>query len=479
VAPAAAAFVLYHQVKLAQADSDACEASALLQATFSVSSMPTWLAHEASTEAASLLSYTRVASRSTQAAGMEAWLRLAHSHSAHEASSGPMIVFTASIVMTIVVACLWVYAWRNRARLSFAGGLQEVDGVLEPKTIETPSEPKQEAAPMDWTVYWLRVLVVATFGTMGVQVTLGTLARSVTLLGDLGHTAADAVTYLFASVVEAAKADLGRRGTAILDLLSAVFSILVVCSSSFYATEIAVRRLQAQAQQDDNEAHFGLIGYALLSFAVISTCVNAGVLLMHVWYKPKPCEQVRLATSDDTSTAVRQEQPQAPTSSPSAVPSRPTGQQQGLRCMQCSASGAGSRPRKLGFIPDTPSSSTEPPSSAAPTNNQAWIKSTVHALVHPGCAGDCQTGQQERVGSGEKSSIVESLNEYGVLLHLGADVVRSIVIFVTGVLVVAKVIPSASAADAITSLVVVSCVLAGSLIIVTRMPRSLNDAIYG
>mmetsp|Transcript_8127 Transcript_8127/g.18088 ORF Transcript_8127/g.18088 Transcript_8127/m.18088 type:complete len:466 (-) Transcript_8127:61-1458(-) len=457
--PIALAVVLFpQQVALALSDRHSCNASSLLQATVSVSSVSTWIAKEAHADAASLLSYASTVARSREVAS--AWLSLAHRRR-QEATFGPLIVLAAGVVMTSVVACFWFCAWRHRARMS--EGLQ-ADGMLEPKPMETTTDSKQEADAANWTVHWLRCLVIATFATIGIQVTLGALARSVTLLGDLGHTAADAITYLFASVVEAAKADLGRRGTAILDLLSAIFSMLVVCSSSFYATEVAIRRLQEQ--QDDNEAGFGLIGFALLSFAIITTCVNTGILVMHMWYKPKA-----QAAQDTNDAAITKDSP---------ADSRPGR----LQCPQCVAAGGVQRMKRVGFIRDTSvpdgssaSTSAASASQTAPDSDQAWIKSTVHAFVHPGCVGQCQIAPQ--AGSSEKGSLVESLNEYGVLLHLGADVVRSIVIFVTGVLLIAKVIPSPSAADAITSLIVVSCVLVGSFMIVTRMPRCLHDALYG
>eukprot|EP00450_Noctiluca_scintillans_P039566 CAMPEP_0194477542 /NCGR_PEP_ID=MMETSP0253-20130528/1264_1 /TAXON_ID=2966 /ORGANISM="Noctiluca scintillans" /LENGTH=358 /DNA_ID=CAMNT_0039316539 /DNA_START=21 /DNA_END=1097 /DNA_ORIENTATION=- len=85
--------------------------------------------------------------------------------------------------------------------------------------------------------------------------------------------------------------------------------------------------------------------------------------------------------------------------------------------------------------------------------SQSGALDMLHSVFHPGCR-ECLTGLREQVD--------ENLNVYGVLLHLAADVLRTLVMLITGI-VGFTVARGVEHLDPIASLVVGGCVLMGSI----------------
>jgi len=438
-------------------EPESCQSSSLLQGKFSVSQMRVAIDAEAKGLKEDATAMARLASETERHAEVQlssAWDQLWRKQGKHNFETcGPAVIMLLTVMLSTGVGLAWLWNLNRTNPSDFQG-----DGQLEPKPMDLPTTASKTEAPSDWTVRWLRMLTLVTFGVLALQTVLGVITNSATLLGDLGHTASDALTYGFAYLVEVAKADLGRRGAASLDVLSAFFTIILVTSSSVCAVGIALRRLRASEKSAEEELGLSIshMGFTLLFFATLTTSINIGLLLVHRWYKPTISDQASQALGLPGAAA-------SPSTSPASTSSSSTGPRQAsFTCMTCPGP-----QRKMAFIPDTGTSSSPA--------TMTWT-SVIHAVVHPGCVGQC--GQVQSGGAAGKT-MIESLNEYGVLLHLGADVIRSVVIFCSGLLVVTGVIHSVAAADAITALVVVACVIAGSAIILTRVVNQLSVAVYG
>merc|ERR1719330_673449 len=99
----------------------------------------------------------------------------------------------------------------------------------------------------------------------------------------------------------------------------------------------------------------------------------------------------------------------------------------------------------------------------------------LHMLVHPGCTG--HHGSPSVPGSSPsvpQKSLQANLNVTSAMLHLLADVLRSITILVAGVLIQANVVGNPGRADAVCALLVAAFVALGSLALVNRMFSALN-----
>merc|ERR1719387_1478848 len=100
-----------------------------------------------------------------------------------------------------------------------------------------------------------------------------------------------------------------------------------------------------------------------------------------------------------------------------------------------------------------------PPSQGPRRGATRWL----HAVFHPGCVdGECAATGVARDRSRSPSSCAEaqqrpatsasmthSLNVYGALLHLGTDVLRNVIVFITGVMIATGVLADGAKADAV------------------------------
>lgn len=103
-------------------------------------------------------------------------------------------------------------------------------------------------------------------------------------------------------------------------------------------------------------------------------------------------------------------------------------------------------------------------------NTKASSTKWLHAAFHPGCDGcedeECKVGDAEVPPGGQPAGAAEAqeknLNLYGATLHLVTDVVRSIIVLFTGLLLRLGVLTDVARTDAVCALVVGLCVLLGS-----------------
>lgn len=348
----------------------------------------------------------------------------------------------------------------------------------------------QRTAAQRAALWWLGALVAVSVLLLFTQVVLGVLCHSLTLVADSAHAGADAVTYGFAYLVELAKtrvgSRLGRPGAAArLDALSALFSAVLIIGTSLYTSVDALRRLTSGAVVEPHgvdrlkssvgaeDVH--LIGPALLGFAVASTVANCGLLLLHrmrlqavaseqggppppAVAPPPPLAKFRFLPPQAPHAAVEHVPPPPPPPPPPAVAEGDRGRLAARR-----------EQRRL-----------RPP--PAPREKLAWL----HAAFHPGCdlSGGCQSsscGPPAGAATAtvpEATQAEENLNVYGALLHLVTDVLRSVVIFVAGVLVQCKLLGDAERADAACSLVVSACVVCGSAALLRGAAPALRGAVH-
>lgn len=345
--------------------------------------------------------------------------------------------------------------------------------------------------------HWLYALTVSTCGVLVLQIVLGSVACSLSLLADSAHTMADVVGYAFATHAERAKRDFaaveGRRATAAwIDVFSAVLSLVVVLVPTVSAMREAACRLGwnvhgaaevgkvTAASGNAAETDFRLMGGALFFFAVVSMVVNLVLLWMHTsppkWDPLEPAAD-GLSAKGACPEPLAEPEPADKASADSAQPASPL------------------------EVPPPPL--PPPPSAEASTSRrerrprakQGWSSTTVlHMAFHPGCCSQAVHGDASdrgatfsstpAAGQGDAlqeaaSSPVQNLNVYGALLHVATDVVRSIVIFVAGVLVLCGVLPDAGRADAICAFVVGGCVLLGSAAMVCSLVQRLASMLFG
>jgi len=308
---------------------------------------------------------------------------------------------------------------------------------------------------------WLRWLTVATTLLFIFQLWLGMTAGALTLLADLGHTGGDVVTYAFGYFAELAKANLSQRSLvssrtlALLDMAVALVSVAVVLCTSLAAMISALARLRMHAahaaqEVDWPETDFRHIGPALLSFGCLNMAMNVGLLAMH------RC----LAT----------EAPNRGSQTSKASPSL-------RKPISENVSQPPQRRRPISFAPGAdgfadmvcvPCKKTpEAETGALPSRQQTaedrleWL----HMAFHPGCShGTCNHGHAAAspLTDDKSEEHVTNLNVYGALLHVATDVLRSMIIFVAGILVQIGVLKDAAWADAVCALFVGFFVILGS-----------------
>jgi len=341
------------------------------------------------------------------------------------------------------------------------------------KTAKQAPEKVMGDVPEDSsTLGWLAALVVTSLLLLILQLTLGFATGALTLIADSAHTAADTVSYAFSWFVERAKRSAGmaesekaKRDAARFDAVSAVFSVLIVLGTSVCATFDAVRRLRrganegaALAKQDP-----GLIGPALLCFAILSTAANCGLLVLH--------RRRALAATSHRATEPSTAPP------PLELDEEPELEDELFMCSPCLPAAA--TPAQIPVQVERSSGSTQKSQekSARRTAQIAWL----HQAFHPSCKdADCaapKTGD----GSAAEASMDDSadtdeksnLNLYGAVLHLLTDVLRSLVILVVGMLVQIGFISDAASADAICAIIVSICILVGSLALLRSAAAAL------
>jgi len=149
---------------------------------------------------------------------------------------------------------------------------------------------------------WLAVVFLSTLFILIFQVIVGLYCKSLVLIADSAHSGTDVITYALNYVIERLKISAQAGGhswpgsknstsTAVwVDLVGGGLSTAALVAATWFAMVEALSRLQA-APPPKEDAEFGSIGPALLSFAILSTAANVGTLVLYVRWQ-----------SDSTST---------------------------------------------------------------------------------------------------------------------------------------------------------------------------------
>eukprot|EP00928_Gymnodinium_smaydae_P087388 TRINITY_DN71659_c0_g1_i1.p1 TRINITY_DN71659_c0_g1~~TRINITY_DN71659_c0_g1_i1.p1 ORF type:complete len:411 (+),score=44.12 TRINITY_DN71659_c0_g1_i1:58-1290(+) len=301
--------------------------------------------------------------------------------------------------------------------------------------------------PASSQLRWLCLLAVASFGLLILQLVMGAVAHSLTLLADSAHTAADAVMYAFAFYVESWKIDCQKKSNKAkaiwIDVTSAFLIFVAVVIPALYAMLVAGTRLRwwgvREIPEDPSEipeTDFRSIGATLLAFAVISMVLNLGLVFMHLWSDGAD-EDPALEGVNAGQTL---EQPPPPAFGGARV-QKPKRRKRGVQLLH------------MAFHPNC--------DDATCAMHDAEQDDAIKAA-----------GKDGLTKTGARS---ENLNMYGAFLHLATDVIRSVVIFVAGILVLAGVLKDPEKADAGCSIIVGACVILGSSPMIIKLCRSVES----
>jgi len=327
---------------------------------------------------------------------------------------------------------------------------------------------------------WLGLLTTETLLLLVLQLDLGWVSGSLSLLADAPHSAVDVVSYGLAYWAEHAKMRL-KSGQApvsysvcgrlccwqtcspqLLDAASAAAGLLALLSATAYVAREAMQRLRVSGEvtsDKDSQA----MGTALLTFAVASTVGNVGVLVMfRRWQSaaltpPPPCRP----TSELRALAEARDDEE----------SGPICRHNGKCSPPCRASIA-NRKRRHRLCEMTPIIDCEDSCCATGKDGSSTLAGwpTLHELLHPGCA---HQGFPSKDGHGSDGHNY-SLNTSSAMLHLMSDVLRGILIFVVALLMKCHMVTNASRADAVCALLVAALVILGSGALLVEVGRSLR-----
>jgi Co/Zn/Cd efflux system component len=354
-----------------------------------------------------------------------------------------------------------------------AGGCATLSEAVATPTLVAPSVP-------DKIVRWLRFLFFATLALLVFQVLLGWMARAVTLIADSGHTATDAIAYGLNAVVEWLKLRSTRSSrnvassnlpavTVFIDTAGSMLSLLLLMVAIWFAIVEALERLQTPS--GDHSEH---IGPALLTFAIVSSSMNIGLLILYRrWQLQAPLvqqvqEEDKLELDDPTGKAFDDEMKKLE------------------YCPACVSPDVGFSGSTLApvmaVMAETMDSRSRALNASAASSQEASVNylQTLHGWIHIGC--NC-AGFQSICGRSDNnrhngealdrdlmmpeaaavSRKDENLNLLSALLHLITDLLRSILILGASILIHVVGGQHAEQIDAVSALVVAFLIFVGSL----------------
>lgn len=386
---------------------------------------------------------------------------------------------------------------------AISGNMGSVDGLEDGNDADDvgfsargPSSSLTKNRKKDKTLKWMVILFLSTLLLLIFQLLLGWLARAVSLLADSGHSAADVVSYgfnlwiermKFAPNLSTSKSEITpekvARNARVLDMVGSMFSLVVLVSATWFSASEAVMRLQVRSGKES-----GNIGRALLAYAIVSTAVSIGILVIYRRWHGK-------ATTKDTGPN-------------SAIPAKTSLPDNGMvtKDLQKDPVDFGQDPFVTGmplFCPPCKDQSTKnflpqvalDPVVDTPTGNPSKSEDVVqqlHMIIHPGCTCSSDvvdywgTGELDIEGCEEAEDVKSSLQKTGVvaiqknlnliatILHLITDLLRSVTILVVALLIQMGAIQDAEYGDAVCALVVACMILLGSIALLLQVFARLH-----
>jgi Co/Zn/Cd efflux system component len=355
-------------------------------------------------------------------------------------------------------------------------------------TFLTPSVP-------DKIVRWLRFLFFATLALLVFQVLLGWMARAVTLIADSGHTATDAVAYGLNAIVEWLKLRSTRSSRNVassnlpavaisIDTAGSVLSLLLLMVAIWFAIVEAWERLQTPSGDD-----FEHIGSALATFAVVSSAMNFGLLIMYR----------RLQLQAPLVQQVQEEdKPELEDPAGKAFDDEMKSLEYCPSCVSPDVgfSGCTIAPA-MAVMTEAKDNRSRPSNDCAASSQEASVNylQTLHEWVHIGCncAGfESICGRPDNDRQNEDaldrdltisevaavSTKDENLNLLSALLHLITDLLRSILILGASIMIHIVGGQHAEQIDAISALVVAFLIFVGSLALFLKVSARICQRAY-
>mmetsp|Transcript_36471 Transcript_36471/g.100440 ORF Transcript_36471/g.100440 Transcript_36471/m.100440 type:complete len:435 (-) Transcript_36471:20-1324(-) len=348
---------------------------------------------------------------------------------------------------------------------------------------------------------WLGSLLVVTSVLLGLQIFLGVVSHSLTLLADAPHATLDVLTYAFNYWIEWLKDHAvgarivlcGRRFKQWkVDAVASLVSVFVLLLTMGVVVVDLLGELYDLGHEDaEAEELYMMRGSALFLFALLSTVCNVAVLVLQRYWRPRrraPSASWRGLESSPAESSPAESLPAESLPAdgfrqpPLALP--PLGLNVPQPRQAASDGGNGCPPRPLPprlaaqrpaprlFEELTPEICMVCDDGAADPGEgkSAWI-SFAHSVVHPGCAGhgglcshnDASTPKIDEDGV-QSAGVREdkNLNVDSALLHVVSDVFRGVLIFVLALMIQLGVVVNAKKADAICAMLVAVLVFVGA-----------------
>jgi cation diffusion facilitator family transporter len=326
------------------------------------------------------------------------------------------------------------------------------------------------------------------------QISLGWMAGSIALLADAAHSAADVVTYALNFLVEwlknrAAFSDSERwRGLdddgiveKRIDTWGSLVSLLMLAVPTWLAVSEALDVLTLSPVKDDSQ-----IGGALLVFAVVGTALNIAMLVAYRWVSEKESAGASSKGIGDVAgnlkgSIIGNKVDAPPQITMAKRPWQSFDDENETSAGDASDDDASASQESGDTSPKSDAGFTSTSRSNRADDKKAGGKSifnfeTLHMVVHPGCKCqhnfltlDTEEGDKQDKRDEAVTSTSQNLNLAAVMLHLVTDVLRSILILVSAILILCGGVHDAERADAVCALIVAGLICAGSLGLLMRV----------
>jgi len=356
---------------------------------------------------------------------------------------GYFLCALSSSVFVAVIAMYLLYVWSGTTRTDTTMPVDDRQQLTTHEKIVQVPAPGTIADPAKLSTQWLGLVCLQAVFVLGFQVAAGWLASSIALIADTAHSSIDVIGYGLNYCTEylkvrglresrerpaAATTEFARR----LDAAGALISTAILIITTWYSTAEALQRLRAAPLPPLLHTEQHSIGLALLAFAIVSATSNVALLVMFY----------RLRMSEDWT--------------PTPVSAPPYVESDALVCSPCSEDATGFATT---IVPrcTCPVGSSSHSSSC---NRPSW-SSLIHMALHPGCTGE--HGQDTEVPAVASAD----LNISAAILHLVADILRGVTMFVAAIIIEAGLADPLEA-DAVCAILVAAFTVVGAAALLRR-----------
>jgi len=359
----------------------------------------------------------------------------------------------SSLLFVAVITMYLLYVWSGTARTDTTMLVNDRQQLTTHEKIVQVPAPGPIADPAKLPTQWLGLVCLQAVFVLAFQVAAGWLASSIALIADTAHSSIDVIGYGLNYCTEylkvtglresrerpaAATTEFARR----LDAAGAMISTAILMITTWYSTAEALQRFRAAPPLLHTEQQS--IGLALLAFAIVSAISNVALLVMFY----------RLRMSGDWT--------------PTHMSAPPYVESDALVCSPCGDDATGFATTKVPRCTCPLGSS----SHSSSCNRPSW-SSLIHMALHPGCTGE--HGQDTEVpmfGRGDSANnppavASADLNISAAILHLVADILRGVTMFVAAIIIEAGLADPLEA-DAVCAILVAAFTVVGAAALLRR-----------